>query len=488
MTRHTKRLGMVALLSVVLGVGTLFAGCDKAPQDKSKPVTQVETRAPVEPSGDTPAVETSQLRPDGEDGAADPKQDVTDVLPVVSEGLVLHLAFDDCAPSPTILDSSVNQRHHVFVDGTGDANTEAHSVPGRFGKALAFDGKDDRVALDAASYRDVLGEKRDFTLAIWWRTSAPDPAKTLYFLSNYAATENSLTLYTVDRRVFCTLRYPTTPNRSISKGWTGGADGNWHHYAITRKGTLITIYHDGVPALTDDHPENAQSLTPADKALTIASASSGGAASPGQADDFRIYDQALSELDIQTLGAIVPALVAEIEAANDFVSLHALEKECGQREGQSNALTEAIDDRFEALTDGIEPQTLTEGLDFIDVNVKATGDKEYTFSFLLKSTAVLDTDYHLTFVGKVDESHILRLPENVQKLGRQTWAIVIKENPTSTWKPGEYHVLQKKVKTEFIPYDLSITLELRDTSTPGNKSLGSVGNWLKLGWVAGVAE
>ena len=44
-TRHTNRLGMVALLSVILGVSILFAGCDKAPQDVSKPVTKVETKA-----------------------------------------------------------------------------------------------------------------------------------------------------------------------------------------------------------------------------------------------------------------------------------------------------------------------------------------------------------------------------------------------------------------------------------------------------------
>ncbi|MCX5769209.1 MAG: hypothetical protein NTZ09_02880 [Candidatus Hydrogenedentes bacterium] len=43
-TRYTSRLGMVALLCVTLGVGLLFAGCGKAPQDEKKAVTKVETK------------------------------------------------------------------------------------------------------------------------------------------------------------------------------------------------------------------------------------------------------------------------------------------------------------------------------------------------------------------------------------------------------------------------------------------------------------
>lgn len=43
-TRRTNRLGMVTLLGIILGVGILFAGCDKAPQDERKPATKGETK------------------------------------------------------------------------------------------------------------------------------------------------------------------------------------------------------------------------------------------------------------------------------------------------------------------------------------------------------------------------------------------------------------------------------------------------------------
>ena len=45
--RHRDRLGMVALLSVLLGAGTLFTGCARSSENEGKPVSKVETKAPA---------------------------------------------------------------------------------------------------------------------------------------------------------------------------------------------------------------------------------------------------------------------------------------------------------------------------------------------------------------------------------------------------------------------------------------------------------
>lgn len=68
-TRHTSRLGMVALLGVILGMGTLVAGCNEPGETAKKPATKVETDAPV---GAAPAVKTPNKPAAGEE-AKDPR-------------------------------------------------------------------------------------------------------------------------------------------------------------------------------------------------------------------------------------------------------------------------------------------------------------------------------------------------------------------------------------------------------------------------------
>ena len=92
--------------------------------------------------------------------------------------------------------------------------------------------------------------------------------------------------------------------RWVGPSWTGGADNAWHHYVLTRKGTALSFYRDGELAIANDHPENAVSLAPSDKELTIGSNAGGGQASSGFADDFRVYDRALLSEEVQGLYAI----------------------------------------------------------------------------------------------------------------------------------------------------------------------------------------
>lgn len=214
---------------------------------------------------------------------------------------ILHLTMDDNSATPMVLDATTGGHHQTFTDASGDPNTNVHSVPGVVATALSFDGVDDRITLTPESYRHALAANRDFSICLWWKTNAPDSGQTLHFLSNYSGTESCIFAYTVTGRLYLKVSYVTAEVRRVGPSWAGGADDAWHHYAVTRKAAVLSFYRDGVLAVSDDHPENVLSLTSSDRELTIGSPSGGGQASPGLADDLRIYDRALSADEIQGL-------------------------------------------------------------------------------------------------------------------------------------------------------------------------------------------
>ena len=72
---------------------------------------------------------------------------------------------------------------------------------------------------------------------------------------------------------------------------------------MSRHETVISFYRDGVLAHTDDDLENDTSLI-AGHNLTIGSKTGVVDCSPGQADDFRVYDRALLDSEVQVLAAV----------------------------------------------------------------------------------------------------------------------------------------------------------------------------------------
>lgn len=216
----------------------------------------------------------------------------------------LLLPMNDDAATPTVVDTGTGLHDQTFVDPTGDPNTNAHTAPGKVGTALSFDGVDDRIVLTDDSYKAFLEEDHDFAIAYWWKTNAADPAQTLYFMTIRDDSVNSFYSFTSNGNVSLYLRFNTGTIRYVSANWTGGADDAWHHYILMRNGTVLSIYRDGVLAKTDDNPENTLSLAPPTRSLSVGATQSGGNASPGYVDDFRVYDRALLAPEIAILAGI----------------------------------------------------------------------------------------------------------------------------------------------------------------------------------------
>ena len=86
-------------------------------------------------------------------------------------------------------------------------------------------------------------------------------------------------------------------NDGTWSGWHGGpsiVDDQWHHVAIVRTATNVRTYIDGNSALNVGISKNIDNAS-----FTIGANQNGGSAFLGEIDDFRLWDSALSQSDIQ---------------------------------------------------------------------------------------------------------------------------------------------------------------------------------------------
>jgi hypothetical protein len=147
---------------------------------------------------------------------------------------------------------------------------------------------------------------------------------------------------------------------------------------------------------------------------------------------------------------------------------------------------QAIDEKWKSLTQGATPQPLAEGLEFFSLETKATGDKEYTFSFLVRSTADLNTDYIFSVIGAVDPSHLQHIRPAKPGASHAAWNFELKHDPVSTWKKGRFHVAQLVIQSEIIPYNISVWVSPRGAD--GKWDWDKKGNRIKLGWQADIRK
>ncbi len=217
---------------------------------------------------------------------------------------VLHLTMDDNATDSTVLDASANLRHQTFLDPGGNPHTAAHSTAGMVGTALAFDGVDDYLGLTPESHKPYLAEDRDFSITFWWKTGLPDPPFS-HVLSNYGHLLGEGCIYFMadggNLNVWVREYWPGD-SRTVAASWPNGTDGNWHHYALVREGTTIRFYQDGQLTLADTDVHNTVNLAPASRNLTLGRAADGDHRSSGSFDDLRIYDRAMSQEEIASIG------------------------------------------------------------------------------------------------------------------------------------------------------------------------------------------
>ena len=163
------------------------------------------------------------------------------VTPEVSSQVSLHLNGTDSG----IVDSSSNS-HAVTISGD-TAVVEGSPYDPTGPQSLSFDGNGDYIDVAANSSFD-LGTG-DFTMESWFKTTATstDSYYRSMLLLDGPTGNNSSNIqlaFTADGKVNAW----TTDGQIDILSSAGFNDGNWHHTAITRSGTTLTLWVDGASA------------------------------------------------------------------------------------------------------------------------------------------------------------------------------------------------------------------------------------------------
>ena len=201
----------------------------------------------------------------------------------LTDGLVAYYPFDG-----DVKDYALNN--------DGEDNTSAGYIDGRVGdKAKEFDGIDDAIYINDKSVLGNLGSSSedDFTYSMWIKTSGGSGTR---FISDRISGTSG------NRRCELGLNNDGTVdyNWGSFEGSTVVNDGNWHQIILVSRNGNLYGYVDGSIDGNGARPSNVSNT----EIYVGAHLNDDGSLSgyfPGQIDDLRIYDHALSLPEIKAL-------------------------------------------------------------------------------------------------------------------------------------------------------------------------------------------
>jgi len=219
--------------------------------------------------------------------------------------------------SGKLLDSSGNEHHGKVVGNV------LYAQPGKFGKALGFDGKGGHVVIEGSEKFDFT---KDFTWTAWVKTTKKN---------------GPIAAFTKDGRVWCRggKFFSLMSGRLCFYGCDVAyfrsdsdiiTDDRWHHVAVNAKfGTAgstaeVTHYVDGVKQAWDGGKSQCSlGKFPEDPSSVMTIGSSPGKYFHGLIDSLTIWDRALSPEEITALAAgksLEPPKIAATEEPKEPVT------------------------------------------------------------------------------------------------------------------------------------------------------------------------
>ena len=217
---------------------------------------------------------------------------------------ILHLAMDDNAANPTVVDSAAGAQDQTFLDPGGDPNTDAHSVAGVVGTALSFDGVDDEIDL-GTTIDAALAAGQDFAIAFWWSRGAGNDEAYMFIFTKpadngklfavnglYGGSGGSGPVY----NQFYVYRSNTPEDRTLFT--VSDAGYGWNHYVLQRRGDTFELWANGALVKEDTTAGNDRDFS---GTSSFVLGGTGSNHAQGTMDDFRVYDRALTEEQIQKL-------------------------------------------------------------------------------------------------------------------------------------------------------------------------------------------
>ncbi len=235
------------------------------------------------PIGKTPSSSTPAA---GGGAAADPGSGAA-AAAAPSSGLVAAFGFDE-PTGAVVRDASGHGLNGRRVGATRTAH-------GRFGRALSFDGVNDRVTVpDSAQLRLTDG----LTLEAWVRPTSASGQRLVLLKGRGRGTAYGL--YASDlRRPAGSVRTAVAATASSvarARAKTGLPLGRWSHVAVTFSGDRVRIYVNGEWISSR---RASGSIVAAAGALRIGGGVSTATSFRGRIDEVRVYDHALTGAEIQ---------------------------------------------------------------------------------------------------------------------------------------------------------------------------------------------
>ncbi|MCP4438633.1 MAG: T9SS type A sorting domain-containing protein [Aureispira sp.] len=218
----------------------------------------------------------------------------------VASNLVFDVDFDASADDLTNI-NSLNTNTNTTTATGYDGNT-----------AYSFNGTSSYIQYKDSSLLD-LGTS-DFTVSLWLNYT--DGATrmipfTIGKWNNGLATENGkfyIELNTTTGEDITTRYFDDVNAQSSLKTNVTGTlnDGNWHHVVVTRTGSYIYMYVDGVLEKRVNQP--TRNITNVNHRYLLLGANAAPSASTfynGSIDNVKIFKHALNGLDVEALGASI---------------------------------------------------------------------------------------------------------------------------------------------------------------------------------------
>ncbi|MBD2594380.1 hypothetical protein H6G74_08555 [Nostoc spongiaeforme FACHB-130] len=348
---------------------------------------------------------------------------------LIKQGLVAHYPFNGNAD-----DSSGNGLHGSVYGAT--------LTKDRFGNsnsAYQFDGIDDYIEIP---HNDLLNLTDNFTISLWINQPEDNSLKGYRLIDKTTAGVNDgYNFDTYDGSTGRRLRL--TGGKQNVSAHTAYSLNEWHHVAVVFSKGVSTFYLDG--NLDGSGQHHSETVSTNSLTLKIGAAhNSHTEFFKGVIDDVRIYNRALSEVDIQELYEFPTAFrqcVLEFNGQNNYVSLPAVNIDYSQgfsveawvRYNSFKYWSRIIDFGNGVNSNNIvfaNPETTNQLA--LDVKTSA-GERRIT------SAAVLETGKWMHLAATIDQSGLaklykngeliqsgqLQLPANINRtqnyIGRSNW-------------------------------------------------------------------
>ena len=232
-------------------------------------------------------------------------------IPIAEPGLVGWWKLDDVGCGTTVIDSSGHDHHGTLV-------SDPHYAVGYEGDALEFDGRDDYVELPIGS---LIGSLTNSTFMTWLDS---EPGGSWVRAFDFGTDDPNVFMCLGPRWWFMDDMYFAITTSGAAGQMLVQPTGfdietGWHHVAVTINADddTIMLYYDGAELASN----TAATLSPQDLGNTTnnwlgRSHDADNSYYLGSMDDFRIYDYALSQAEIERAMLGDPTLAYKSHPAN----------------------------------------------------------------------------------------------------------------------------------------------------------------------------